>query len=339
MTFNQYKSKILRHKNADKINFDIDGRMHYVYRITDGNLHYYGSKTENFGINNPTLGISYFSSSKDSDFKIKLMKEKEKYRFKIVRYFNNPGDKILYECYLHQKFNVKNNNKFINRSNQTPFGFDTTGKPACNHKEIYQLDRNGKIIKRWYSIEEASKALDIQGSCISATCRNINKTSGSYAWCFVEDYEKARVLAFKNNDTRGIKQQVLKLNTNGDIIKEYESLQSAAIDNGFKNSSPIQICCKNQKRTSKKHVWCYKKDYTSKMKNFISSWDYNKGGKNAYQSKQVLQLDPDSLKIISCFESALAAANFHNLRCPNGILKACRSNKFTAAGYKWKFKN
>ena len=57
---------------------------------------------------------------------------KERYKLKIIKVFNNPGDKILYEAFLHQYFNVKLHNNFWNESNQTPFGYDTTGKEPWN---------------------------------------------------------------------------------------------------------------------------------------------------------------------------------------------------------------
>ncbi len=53
------------------------------------------------------------------------------YRYKVIKIFNNSFDKILYESFLHQYFNVKDNSKFINKSNCKPTGFDTTGKVAC----------------------------------------------------------------------------------------------------------------------------------------------------------------------------------------------------------------
>ncbi len=117
----------------------VDGRYYYVYRITDkiNKKHYYGSRVS---VEHPKmdLGLIYMSSSNDIEF----MKDQEEYpqrfKYKIVRIFENNIDKILYESFLHQYFNVKNHKKFINRSNQLPSGFDTTGYISCKHKETHQ---------------------------------------------------------------------------------------------------------------------------------------------------------------------------------------------------------
>ena len=116
-----------------------DGRYYYVYRITDkiNKKHYYGSRVS---VKHPKmdLGVVYMSSSNDIEF----MKDQEecpqRFKYKIVRIFENNIDKILYESFLHQYFDVKNHKKFINRSNQLPSGFDTTGYISCKHKETHQ---------------------------------------------------------------------------------------------------------------------------------------------------------------------------------------------------------
>lgn len=41
--------------------------------------------------------------------------------------YDNPGDKIIHEAFLHQRFDVKLHSSFYNKANQTPFGFDTSG--------------------------------------------------------------------------------------------------------------------------------------------------------------------------------------------------------------------
>ena len=132
MTFKNYKTQILKDERSKKLNFEIDGRTHFVYRITQIKLneHYYGSKTGKISI----LGNPYISKSKDKEF-IKDQKENpQNYKYKVIRVFDNPADKMVFEAYLHQKFNVKEKNNFYNRANQTPFGFDTTGNKEIARK-------------------------------------------------------------------------------------------------------------------------------------------------------------------------------------------------------------
>ena len=138
-THKEYKQwAIKEHHNRDKeITFDkVDDRYYYVYRITNTRLnkHYYGSRNS---VIMPQLdiGVKYFSTSKDKDF-IKDQKENPSdYKYKVVKVFNNTKDKEIYESYLHQYFNVRDNINFYNGSNQTPFGFDTTGMVSVKDKD------------------------------------------------------------------------------------------------------------------------------------------------------------------------------------------------------------
>lgn len=126
--FKPYKADVLKDKRSKKLVFESDGRYHYVYRITNKKTgeHYYGCRTSEI---HPLkdLGVKYFSSSLDKEFKADVISNPQNYKFKVIRTFNNPSDKILFEAFVHQYFDVKKSPKFLNRSNQTPFGFDTTG--------------------------------------------------------------------------------------------------------------------------------------------------------------------------------------------------------------------
>jgi len=101
---------------------------HYVYRITNVllNKHYYGSRSCKC---NPydDLGIKYFSSSKDKDFKKDQKEHPEHYRYKIIKIFENRNDAYALEILLHEKFDVGINENFYNRSKQTSTRFNTYG--------------------------------------------------------------------------------------------------------------------------------------------------------------------------------------------------------------------
>ncbi len=134
MSFKKYKEWILKDPRSEKLDFNPDGRNHYVYRVSKEE-HYYGSKSELIGVLGESIGIKYFTSSNYLEESFKA--NPKDYKVKIIRTFDNPADKILFESYLHQKFDVKSHDSFINRSNQTPFGFDTTGR-KCTDEEALQ---------------------------------------------------------------------------------------------------------------------------------------------------------------------------------------------------------
>jgi len=125
MRYSIYKNKVLQDKRINKLNFTPDGRLYYVYRVTDLETkeYYYGSRVK-IKENIEDDFWFYCTSSKRKN----LIKEnKEKYKLKIIKKFNNAADMIIYESFLHQYFNVKINEKFFNEANQTPFGFNRSG--------------------------------------------------------------------------------------------------------------------------------------------------------------------------------------------------------------------
>jgi hypothetical protein len=101
---------------------------HYVYRITNKveQKHYYGVRGCNV---EPTLdlGIKYFSSSTDKDFRDDQKNHPENYKYKIVRICSNREEAGALEKKLHEKFNVGINESFYNRAKQTSTGFDFSG--------------------------------------------------------------------------------------------------------------------------------------------------------------------------------------------------------------------
>jgi len=136
MTFKQYYTKLKKYKKYKKLDFTPDGREHYVYRVTDYtrdvNQHYYGSHTPPKNKKYDSLIAEFWTYRTSSKKNVLNEDTKENYKVKILKVFDNPADKMIYEAYLHQYFDVKRNNNFWNGSNQTPFGFDTTGKQGPN---------------------------------------------------------------------------------------------------------------------------------------------------------------------------------------------------------------
>ena len=129
-----YKSyKVLNYHKLNTLYNDKEpNKYYYIYRITnvEENKHYYGCRVS-YILPSIDLGNKYISSSSDITFKEEQILNKEKFKYKVVKIFNNNNDKILYECFLHQYFDVKNHNSFYNLCNATPTGFDTTGLVAC----------------------------------------------------------------------------------------------------------------------------------------------------------------------------------------------------------------
>jgi hypothetical protein len=106
----------------------IDGRYHYIYRITNivEGKHYYGKRTSKKHPHRD-LGIKYFSSSTDKDFKLDQKTNPKNYKYKILQTFDYSDDAIFLEFTLHGKFAVHINPKFYNKAKQTLSRFGTNG--------------------------------------------------------------------------------------------------------------------------------------------------------------------------------------------------------------------
>jgi signal recognition particle GTPase len=64
--------------------------------------------------------------------------------YKVIKEFSTRKEANEFEIFLHNKFDVKNHPKFINKANQTSSKFDTTGK-SFNTNKLTVLDiRDGK---------------------------------------------------------------------------------------------------------------------------------------------------------------------------------------------------
>lgn len=57
-----------------------------------------------------------------------------------------------------------------------------TGKNHVASKNIYQFDKNNNFIKKWSSIIEASKTLNICACNITECAKGNRKTAGGYIW-------------------------------------------------------------------------------------------------------------------------------------------------------------
>jgi len=97
-------------------------KYHYVYRLEniDNNKYYIGCRS----CSCDPKSDNYFSSSK---LVKKLIKNGNIFNKTILKVFNNREDAILYEMFLHEKYNVSLNKNFYNKVKQTSKFFDTSG--------------------------------------------------------------------------------------------------------------------------------------------------------------------------------------------------------------------
>lgn len=124
-------------------------KIHYVYRITNILLkkHYYGTRSTTKSNPCHDLGVTYFSSSKDTDFKMDQKLNPNNYKYKIVRICNTREQAIVLEIHLHNKFNVATSSNFYNRSKQTSKSFDTSGIALKNFRSYTMSEETKQKIR------------------------------------------------------------------------------------------------------------------------------------------------------------------------------------------------
>jgi hypothetical protein len=103
-------------------------KYNYVYRITNKilNKYYYGVRSSDI---EPKLdlGVKYFSSSSNKEFRKDQKNHPENYKYKIVRICSTRDEADALEIKLQEKFNVGINESFYNKSTRTSMGFSTAG--------------------------------------------------------------------------------------------------------------------------------------------------------------------------------------------------------------------
>jgi len=150
-----YKKSILEDSRSEKLVFESEHLgIYYVYRVTDLEdsieKYYYGSRISQ-DLDVMTDFWDYCTSSN----KQKLIKELKTKRFavKIIKVFDNYGDMIIYESFMHQRFNVKDHLSFWNGYNHHPLFFvkehsqKTKDKISESHKKKWEDEEYREYMK------------------------------------------------------------------------------------------------------------------------------------------------------------------------------------------------
>ncbi|RLC46028.1 MAG: hypothetical protein DRH57_06860 [Candidatus Cloacimonadota bacterium] len=124
-TMREYKRIIELDKRISNLNTNVDGRDYYVYRVYDIKLnqYYYGSRIRA----RETIESDFWYYGTSSSKKHEIIDNPTRFRLKIIKILDSAKEMIILESYLHKFFNVKNHINFWNKSNQLPWGFNTSG--------------------------------------------------------------------------------------------------------------------------------------------------------------------------------------------------------------------
>jgi len=87
--YKKYKDLVLQDERTKELDFNVDGREHYVYRVTDYTRteeeHYYGSHTPNFGKKYNSLEEEFWTHKTSSKRNTLNENRKEDYKRRIYK--------------------------------------------------------------------------------------------------------------------------------------------------------------------------------------------------------------------------------------------------------------
>ena len=117
---------------------------HYVYRIScrSTNQHYYGVRSSKI---EPELDVVVYRSSSRVVHQYIKTYGIDNFKFKVLKLFSTRVDAMAYECFLHEKFNVDSNPKFMNlsRNRSTRAFYSAPGEKNNSWaKKMMYLDRD-----------------------------------------------------------------------------------------------------------------------------------------------------------------------------------------------------
>jgi len=124
-------------------------------------------------------------------------------------------------------------------------------------KRINQYSIEGKFIKTWDSIEEASRKLSLNSSSIGKCCRQEPSTHqiGGFIWRYYNDVKgKSDIAPVEYKAKRKVEQYTL----DGTYLKTFDSVSLAAKEINSATTN-ISKCCKGKRKSAGGYIWKYVK--------------------------------------------------------------------------------
>lgn len=133
-----------------------------------------------------------------------------------------------------------------------------------NSKKVFKYDIQGNILEIYESVKSCAKANNIDRNTISRCCNEQTILCNGYIYLYEDLNYKEKLnkkISIINNDyfeklCNRKKVEKCDLKTMA-IIKIYNSVKEAAIDNNLKSSSSICACCNSKSKSAAGFFWRY----------------------------------------------------------------------------------
>ena len=130
------------------------------------------------------------------------------------------------------------------------------GEKSVTARPVVQLTKDGKFIKEWLYIKQASDELGILATNISYCCRHGGSSVGGFIWVYKDEYNPSKSYKCTNHT----KHKVVQLTLDNKFISEYESVSQASKSVGVSSSS-ISNYCRGISNPSGEYKWMYADEY------------------------------------------------------------------------------
>lgn len=129
-------------------------------------------------------------------------------------------------------------------------------------KSVYQLNLRGDIVDEYKSLTEASKQTGINARVISAVCKkqNYRKSAGGYIWVYADEYDSQTKYVYQNRQALSNARPIQQFTIEGELVREYASIQEACRINNWSGNSYISEVCKGKRGKYKNFIWKYKEN-------------------------------------------------------------------------------
>lgn len=132
-----------------------------------------------------------------------------------------------------------------------------------NHKskKVNQYDLDGNFIKSYYSVNEASRELNIEKNCssISDVCNRKKRSVKNFQFRFYDDCDDISPIDLRINKTS---KTVLQFDLMGNFIKSFKSITICSKELNIDKSN-IFSCCENINNQTKEYIFLYEEDSSS----------------------------------------------------------------------------
>ena len=247
---------------------------------------------------------------------------------------------ILDVAFSQEELNIKEKvwilvyDSFKNGYNNTIGGDGVRGiKGGLNvlSKSVMQFSKEGKYIKTWNSVSEASSYYNTDTSNITSCCKHKTYIAVGYIWIYKEDYLKNPIVKpYKSNRNITNKIPIIQLSLQGEFIKEWESMYDAMnilhIDNRL-----ISECCNKKTKSAGNYMWMKKEDYLKNKK----IKPYKK--KNKHKNVVKLDLRGNLIKEYISVRQAALSIKSSTKNIESNIIACCKGKQKSAYNYRWMY--